>query len=69
MVKPSGRIIVACAGSAAAVGLVLVMRPPTPAPGAAPAERSSSDRERAKVFFGTPQKYDMDNGQEMRPRW
>lgn len=30
---------------------------------------SRSNSEAAKQFFGTPKKYDMTNGQEMRPRW
>lgn len=57
--------------AAAAVGLWLSQRTPTgPAvTDPTPAARSSDDRERAKAFFGTPQKYDMTNGQEMRPRW
>ena len=29
-------------------------------------QRQSAEHE---AFFGTPQKYDMTNGQEMRPRW
>lgn len=31
--------------------------------------RTPPDRDAAKAFFGTPQKYDMTHGQEMRPRW
>ncbi|WP_157783841.1 entry exclusion protein TrbK [Bradyrhizobium liaoningense] len=61
-------VIGVCA--AAAVGLWLSLRTPTPAAtDPTPAGRSSDDRKRAKDFFGTPQKYDMTNGQEMRPRW
>ncbi|WP_442896348.1 entry exclusion protein TrbK [Bosea sp. MMO-172] len=71
MVRPPVRIIILCAGAAAAVGLWLSLRTPPDraATDPAPAARPSKERERAKAFFGMPQKYDMDNGQEMRPRW
>ena len=52
-----------CAAGAAGVWFFLGSKAldQTPAP-------ASSDT-RAKDFFGTPKKYDMKNGQEMRPRW
>lgn len=68
MVKPPVLIVVVAICAAAAVaGLWFVIG--TPAPGTQPAGQSGEDRARAKEFFGAPRKYDMDNGQEMRPRW
>lgn len=71
MVKSPVLIIVIGVCAAAAVGLWLSQRTPTTpvATDPVPAPHSSDDRKRAKDFFGAPQKYDMTNGQEMRPRW
>lgn len=71
MVKPPAPIMIVCACAAAAIGLWLSLRTLTTpaATDRAPAPHSSDDRKRAKDFFGAPQKYDMTNGQEMRPRW
>ena len=65
MVKPRLVVIViiACAVTAAGVWVVAGRR------NTSPASVSDSNNEAAKQFFGTPKKYDMTNGQEMRPRW
>ncbi|OJY70759.1 MULTISPECIES: entry exclusion protein TrbK [Hyphomicrobiales] len=58
MVRRPALIIAICVGAAAVLGIwVFVVSP------------SSEERARATEFFETPQKYDMKNGQEMRPRW
>ena len=65
MVKYPITIIVIAVGGAAAAGVWFFVG--SKAPDQAPASASSDTR--AKDFFGTPKKYDMKNGQEMRPRW
>lgn len=58
MVKPSVLVIAVLVCAAAAGGIWFFVGRPL-----------SEERTRAKEFFATPQKYDMKNGQEMRPRW
>ncbi len=58
MVKRPALIIAIVACAAAAVSIWFFVGSP-----------SSEERARAEKFFATPQKYDMKNGQEMRPRW
>lgn len=65
MVKPSVRIIVVAVCVATIAGAWLFMRSRPTA--STPASVSSGDP--GKAFFGAPRKYDMTNGQEMRPRW
>lgn len=65
--SPVPLVVIAICAAAAVAGLWLVIR--TPAPETAPAVQSVEDRARAREFFGAARKYDMDNGQEMRPRW
>lgn len=55
--------IAVCAAGAVGVWLFLGSKTPDQMPA------SASGDTRAKDFFGTPKKYDMKNGQEMRPRW
>lgn len=64
--SPVPLIVIAICAAAAVAALWFVIR--TPAPGTTPPV-SGEDRARAREFFGAPRKYDMDNGQEMRPRW
>ncbi len=65
MVKHPLIIIAIAACVAAAAGVWFFAGPQ--ASDQTPATASSDTR--AKDFFGTPKKYDMKNGQEMRPRW
>lgn len=56
-------VIAVCGATAAGVWFFAGSKAPDQAPASA-----SSDAH-AKDFFGEPKKYDMKNGQEMRPRW
>lgn len=69
MVMFRSLIIVALSLILGLAGIGLWFLLPSPDPGPASPKAEATPQKRAQDFFGSGKRYEMENGQELRPRW